>query len=107
MPDDQSFYLIVADLDRGVFSVKGPMTGSGKLPRKRPATISGTSSARPANPDREKPIADYRHSANPRLAAAKCARSCRVQQAVAETRYCPVPSYVQPSHENAAIRQPK
>jgi len=62
MSDADPFYLIVADLDRGVFAVEGPMTDD------RPWLAAEREARRhqrhikygPAGPDRDKLAAEYR-----------------------------------------------
>lgn len=62
MSDPEPFYLIVADLERGVFSVEGPMTddrpwlaAEREARQHQPHIHCG-----PAEPDRDKLAAEYR-----------------------------------------------
>jgi hypothetical protein len=62
-PDPAPFYLIVTDLDRGVFAVEGPMTD--ERPWKEAATSARNRPRRilcgPTGADRDALAADYRH----------------------------------------------
>ena len=64
-PDPKApFYLIVADHDRGVFAVEGPMTDD--RPWKEAATTARNEERRiecgPSGPDREALAAEYRRA---------------------------------------------
>jgi len=60
-PDRQPFYLIVADYDRGVFAVEGPMTddrpwqSAAREARSRQRVACG-----PTGPDRDELTTEYR-----------------------------------------------
>ena len=62
MPQAQLFYLIISDLDRGVFAVEGPMTNDRDW---QAATREAQKHDRrikcgPTGPDRDKLAAEYR-----------------------------------------------